>query len=607
MATQNSTTPPESSAHYWRRVLRPLFWWLLLVLVLFGIRTHQRLMEKTRLNFTVTLGGGQLPFLDQATTTFDGKPISSGDKIPLDNHQFVVTYPKGETYTANLSIWYGPHNLGTIDLKRTMSVLAVSANPPAPVLYIRGPEFEVTLTNSSGMTSSVPTDHYVIMSRYAHWSRSDDVTVSREMPTTWTITPRLGAAEITCNETDAVGQLTQADGQFVESVTFPYSIYELPEGKYTMTAQHHKDVLSQTVNITANTTNQLALEFLYGEAVLETEPSGAIVRTEDGRYWGDTPVRISELKPGQWNFILQHNGYETASAALAIKAYEATSFHTNLISIDYTGKMKAAREAMAGEKYNSALKLLGEAIIAKPGDAEALTLQRNATGLGSLKQAKQSGLDGDFIGGEKLLATTLEIFPDNDEAKALLQEFKHREPEQIERMRLEQLERGNIAFKNAFLGNADADLFTSHEFKTTKPVGEVYRAILIALNIPPAFQVIKNFTPAPGTFEIEFKQEFSTYLATSAGYRDGIIVCAQTKADETQILFKILEYKTEAQIKFSIGALIGTPVAVNYIPISESKFGPLSEKLQARLNEGVTNLTARIQSAIGQTPPPSSQ
>ena len=607
MATPNASAPSETRAAYWRRVLRPLFWWLLLVLVMFGIRTHQRLMEKTRLNFTVTLGGGQLPFLDQATTTFDGKPISTGDNIPLGNHQFVVTYPKGETYTANLSIWYGPHNLGTIDLKRTMSVLAVSANPPAPLLYIRGPEFDVTLTNSSGMTSSVPTDRYVILSRYAHWSRSDDVTVSREMPTTWIINPRLGAAQITCNETDAVGQLAQADGRFIESVTFPYAIDELPEGKYTVTAQHHNDVLSQTVNITANTTNQLALEFLYGEAVLESEPAGAIVRTEDGRYWGDTPVRIAELKPGQWNFILQHNGYETAAAALAITAYQSTSFHTNLISIDYTSKMQAAREAMAKEKYNNALKLLGEAIIAKPGDAEALTLQRNATGLGSLQQAKQSGLDGDFIGGEKLLATTLEIFPDNDEAKALLQDFKHREPEQLERMRQEQLERGNTAFKNAFLDPTVADLFTSHEFKTTKPVTEVYPAILQALSAPPAFQIIKNFTPAVGTYEIEFKQEFSTYLATSAGYRDGIIVCAQTKADETQILFKILEYKTEAQIKFSIGALIGTPVAVNYIPISEAKLGPLSEKLQARLNEGITNVTARIQSAIGQTPPPSSQ
>jgi hypothetical protein len=570
------------------------------VLVLFGIHTHQLWMEKTRLNFTVTLNG-QSPF-PEAVATFDDKPIFSGDKISLGHHQFVITHPQGESFSTNLMIWYGGQNLGTIDLKRTMSVLSVSVNPPAPVLYIHGPEFDVTLTNSSGMTSSVPTDQYVIASRYAHWARSDDVMVSRGMPTTWTITPRLGAAQITCNETDAVGQFMQADGQPIEAATFPYSIYELPEGTYKVTAQHHSDVLSQTVNITANSTNHLALEFLYGEAELETDPAGASVQTDDGRYLGETPLKLVELKPGDWTFILQRDGYETASATLTITADQSTAFQTNLISVNYAVSMGAARQALAAEDYSSALKAVGEAINAKPGDADALTLQRNAVGLSSLKEAKQFGSEGDFINGEKQLATTLEIFPDNTEAKALLQEYIRREPEQKERMRLERLERGNNAFKDAFLGNRDADLFTSHEFKTTRPVTEVYPAILNALNIPPAFEIIKNFSPAPETFQIEFKQEFSTYLATSAGYRDGIIVCAQTKDDETQILFKILEYKTEAQIKFSIGNLLGTPLAVNYIPISESRLGELSEKLQARLNEGVTNVTARIQMAIGQTP-----
>ena len=262
---------------------------------------------------------------------------------------------------------------------------------------------------------------------------------------------------------------------------------------------------------------------------------------------------------------------------------------------------------MDAENYDAALTSVGEALIAKPGDAEALALQRDATGLGSLQRAKKLGLQGDFIGGEKELATTLQIFPDNAEAKALAAEYKRREPEQRERLRLERLEHGNLAFKKALLYNSDADLFTSHEFKTSRPVDQVYAAILDALRIPPAFQITRNFSPLPETYEIDFRQEFSTYLATSAGRRDGVIVCAQTKDDETQILFKLLEYKAEAQIKFSLGNLIGTPVAVNYVPISPARLGQLSEKLQARLNEGVTNVTARIQGAIGQTPPPSTQ
>ena len=225
----------------------------------------------------------------------------------------------------------------------------------------------------------------------------------------------------------------------------------------------------------------------------------------------------------------------------------------------------------------------------------------------SLQRAKQLGLQGDFIGGQNKLATTLQIFPDNTEAKALVAEYKRREPEQREKLRLERLEHGNLAFKNALRYNSDADLFPSHEFKTTKPVDQVYTAILYALKIPPSFQITKNFSPLPETYQIEFRQDFSTYLATSAGYRNGVIVCAQTKDDETQILFKLLEYKAEAQIKFSIGNLIGTPMAVNYVPISPARLGQLSDKLQARLTEGVSNVTARIQGAIGQTPPPSTQ
>ena len=79
-----------------------------------------------------------------------------------------------------------------------------------------------------------------------------------------------------------------------------------------------------------------------------------------------------------------------------------------------------------------------------------------------------------------------------------------------------------------------------------------------------------------------------------------MIVGGQIRDDETQIRFKILEYKTEAVNKFSIGALIVTPVEVNFVAIHPSRIGTVPEKLQARVNEGVSNVTAIVQSAIGQ-------
>ena len=90
-----------------------------------------------------------------------------------------------------------------------------------------------------------------------------------------------------------------------------------------------------------------------------------------------------------------------------------------------------------------------------------------------------------------------------------------------------------------------------------------------------------------------------TYMNTSAGKRRCVIVIGQTKDDETKILFKVFEYKTEAVNKFSIGNLIGTPVAVNYVPIHASKV-TMTDALNARLAEGVQSINARIQQAIGQ-------
>ena len=213
------TGAPKKHVRHPLRILRPLFWWLVLVLVLYGIRTHQRLMEKTRLVFTVTMQGQ--PHYE-ASTSFDGKPVISGQKIPLGNHTFVVTLPKGEPFSTNMFVWYGEHNLGTIDLKRTMGILAVTVDPPAPFLFIRGPEWSVTLTNSSGLTTSVPTDQYTVESRYAHWDHTDDVTVFAGSTATWRIAPRLGAVRLSCNQSDATFQLLALDDRQEEAGGFHY-------------------------------------------------------------------------------------------------------------------------------------------------------------------------------------------------------------------------------------------------------------------------------------------------------------------------------------------------------------------------------------------------
>src|ERR1039458_6453787 len=127
------TSPDERG---WVRGLRPIFYWLLLVLVLFGIRTHQRLMEKTRLNFSVSLQGQAI----DATAALDGKPAFSGQKIPLGNHTFVVTHPKGETFSTNLFIWRSEEHTSELKLNRGKGTLSVRSTLPASKITITGPD-----------------------------------------------------------------------------------------------------------------------------------------------------------------------------------------------------------------------------------------------------------------------------------------------------------------------------------------------------------------------------------------------------------------------------------------------------------------------------------
>ena len=586
----------ENRIRHFFRVLRPLLWWLILVLVLFGIRTHQRLMEKTRLDFFVTLQGQPTG----ATTTLDGKPAISGQNISLGSHTFVVTHPKGETFSTSWFGWYGEHNLGTIDLKRTKGTLTVTADPPAPFLFINGPEWSVTLTNSSGLTTSVPTDQYVVESRYAHWASADNVTVNAALTATWRIAPRLGAVQLSCNQSDATFQLLTLNDRQLETGGFPALITELPEGSYKLASQHHGHEHNQTVAITVGTTNDHPVEFLYGAAVLETEPAGADVRDASGRYQGATPLNVRELLPGTLQLTLHRGGYEPVPVLLEITANQTVTFRTNLVSTGYTGAMKTARQYMDAADYSRTLQAVGDALVAKPGDTEAIALQREATGLGQLQQAKALAAAGDYIGGGKELTLALQSLPDNGEIKQLIADYKQHEPEQIERLRVERLNRPKQVFDTALGNYADAHLFDEHELKTGKPAKEAATAIASALlYVQPAYKIYVNNSPKPESYEIVGMQDMSGVIAAS-GQRRCIIVCGQTTDSETEILYKVMEY--EAKHNVSMQGLLAFRDDVQYIPINPLTITNMTDKLKAQLQAGVSNLTVRIQGAVGQIP-----
>ena len=539
-----------------------------------------------------------------AETLLDEKPFQSGGRVSVGWHRLAISNLKTVPYATNLFIWFGEHDLGEIILQRSMGTLLLSIQPPAPLVFIRGPEWSLVLTNTSGLSTNIPSDVYTIESRYAHWQQTDQAAVKPGQNAQFSVSPKLGAVHLTCNQPDAAYQLTSLEGNLVENGGFPASIMELPQGSYNLVATHHGHQRSGKIMIQPGATIEEPVDFNYGSALITSEPAGASVEQSGGGHiYGITPMTLSEVLPGTWHWTIRHDGYAPADAEVIVKANETTTFSTNLLSLDYVGSMNAARNNLALSNYSQAVQACRDALAAKPGDLEAIALQNTARGWVELSEAKTLAASGDYVGADRNLSDAQALLPDNEEITQLLAEYKPHEPEQRERERVNRLGRPKAVFGEVLNEYRDAPLFEEHVLKTGKPAREVAANIVRALQFAqPPFSVNVNRSPTPDTYDIEAMLELTGLLGqgTTSGRRECVIVCGQITDTETEIHYKVIEYKAETTIKFSVANLLNTatPQNARYIPIHPSAMGPLTDKMQARLNEGVSNLTTLIQGAM---------
>lgn len=66
-------------------------------------------------------------------------------------------------------------------------------------------------------------------------------------------------------------------------------------------------------------TNAVKVEFVYGVAIIQSDPVGAMV-LKDGRELGVTPQTLPEVNCGVFEFSLRLNEYETAAGTVTITA-----------------------------------------------------------------------------------------------------------------------------------------------------------------------------------------------------------------------------------------------------------------------------------------------
>jgi hypothetical protein len=549
----NMTTPPASTASennrgYWRRVLRPLFWWLLLVLVLFGYHQHQLAMERTRINFSVFMQSNDVG--SASSGKLDGQPVSIGQKISLGQHTLTLTNPKAESFTTNFFGWYGGRDFGQIDFIRAMGTLKVTATPPAQTITITGPEFSQTLTNSVGTMLTVPADTYEVRAQYPHWSQVQKPAVLDRQSASCIFAPQYGSLHLTCNREGSTYQLRQMDGQEVDSGNLPATITDLPADNYQMTVTYHQRQIQRSLFLRAHLVNEVPVDFALGTAHFESVPDFVSVETMDGAYLGQTPLDVLDLPAQPTQFRLTKPGFESVVVRLNIAADEKTTCHTNLIGINYQPSMQSARQYLAAANYQNAGQAIEEALAAKPGDENALALQNEING--------------------HLAA---------------------------ERQRQEQLKRPRLVFDTLCNRYIDAQLFQEYIFKTSQPAKTVSAAIGEALqNTPNVFELERSQMTQPDTYETVARQSFS--LGILGGYdRLCLLVVGQTKADETEILVKVLEYKVEHTLQ--LNNVFNGRDEKKFIPLSPARM-QMNDFLQGRMQDGVQFVLRKIKPVIGQ-------
>jgi hypothetical protein len=473
--------------------LLPLLWWLLLVLVLFAIRTHQRMIEETRLYFSVSLKGQPLPY--PVAVTWDGRPIANGDKVSLGNHRFTIAGPKTVSISKTLSIWYGPHDLGDVVLARTTGTLSVKADPAALAISISGPEFSTNLQDSSGADLTLPADSYTVSAQYRRWSDSRTVSVADDSVSPVSFAPKFSSVDLSCNRDGATFQFQNDNGQIQENGNLPSSVDDLPAGNYQACIYYHGQTMARSLFVQGGTTNDMPFNFELGAARLETTPSGAEVHSQDGNYLGQTPLLVPDMKPQAAQFTLSMSGYEPVFVSVDIVADQTNLYSTNLVGVGYLSVIHDARTYLAASNFEAAAQAAAAALTSKPGDADALAIQGEAA--------------------------------------------KHLD---AERRQQERLQRPKKWFDSLCSEYPAAALFAEQELGTTKSTGEVASGIVAALtNSPNAFKIIKTSSPEADTYEI-VAQKIGFLHASE---RDCLIVVGSPGDTDTEVRFKVLEFEVQ--------------------------------------------------------------
>jgi hypothetical protein len=540
--------------------------------------------------------------------TLDGQPFAFGERVSLGPHRLAIRCPKADSFETNLFIWYGSHDLGRLELRRSQASLRVEVVPPAPHLTLAGPEWHQVLTNSSGLTASVPTDTYRVTADYGRFSVEKTVEVLANSGASCQIAPEVGGLAITASRPGTGYELYRIEGEgretrLVERSELPTTLPVLQAGKYRVHCDYKGIEKDWPVEIVRGQTNALEVDFPLGTVVLETTPPGATVRDELGKERGATPLTLTEVPVGRWRGQLDRADYLSVKVDLEVQTSMTVTFRTNLVTQTYANAMEAARRALEGSRrdYQAAITALTAALSQEPGNAAAAALLKEAQVGQYLQQAESKAGQGDFAGALQQAEAALATLPEHAGAKKLAAQYRQgaldkqaKDAEALRQAAAAARERWpRDCFDQMMKKTLNSSLFDQQEIKVKGKSAEIEAKIIRALtNEQPAFMLLTQQQLDGETFLIR-----TTAKATS-GWRRCDLVGGQTTDGEVTILFKIFEYAYLEE--FSLRVLLKMDDEKDMVPVHPSRVPSTKSYLLRRRAEGIGLVHNRIREIGGE-------
>lgn len=420
---------------------------------------HRRHWPETLLRVRVTLDG-----TDPAggwTFTLDDRDHDLRRPLPLGSRRFRFGAADAEPVTLDRFVGYGPLDLGTVTLKRSVGSLTVAPQPRPDRIDLTGPHGQ--FRSETGVFAPIAAGDYTATLHYGGLTHTLNLHAFGPDQRLEPVVP-IGVATLAAEPNDGRFTLRRpATGQEWTG-TFPGGPLWLPAGDYELLAERGDYRLRRAELIRANTTNRITVAWVYGTLRLVSEPAGARV-TVDGVPWGVTPLVRTNVPPGRYRVQFTRDDHDPEILDVEAVARELRQVSVPLVNTRHRQALADARADLAAERYGSAVRNLNEALRALPGETNALALLPTAKAGAAVQAAADAANRRDFPAALRLLDEAEREQPGFVPAQAVRKQVTERQAAAAAEDRAAQIKRAvaevEEAVRNGRLAEADTLLATA--------------------------------------------------------------------------------------------------------------------------------------------------